>query len=56
MPRQHGEAPDRAEVVLFYDVSGPNLVFGEALRQVAQQQQRSLSENARALALLSCFR
>jgi hypothetical protein len=44
---------DRADVVHFYAVSGPNLVFGEALRQVAQQQQRSLSENARALALLS---
>ena len=44
---------DRADVVHFYAASGPNLVFGEALRQVAQQQQRSLSENARALALLS---
>jgi hypothetical protein len=44
---------DRADVVHFYAVSGPNLVFGEALRQIAQQQQRSLSENARALALLS---
>ena len=44
---------DRADVVLFYAVSGPNLVFGQALRQVAQQQQRSLSENARALALLN---
>lgn len=45
--------PDRADVVHFYAVSGPNLVFGEALRQIARQQQRSLSENARALALLS---
>jgi hypothetical protein len=44
---------DRADVVHFYAVSGPNLVFGEALRQIARQQQRSLSENARALALLS---
>jgi PAP2 superfamily len=44
---------DRADVALFYGASGPNLVFGEALRQVAHQQQRSLSENARALALLS---
>ena len=44
---------DRADVVHFYAVSGPNLVFGEALRQIAQQQQLSLSENARALALLS---
>lgn len=44
---------DRTNVVLFYASSGPNLVFGEALRQIAQQQQSSLSENARALALLS---
>jgi hypothetical protein len=44
---------DRADAVHFYAVSGPNLVFGEALRQIAQQQQRSMSENARALALLS---
>jgi len=44
---------DRADVVHFYAVSGPNLVFGEALRQIAKQQQLSLSENARALALLS---
>src|SRR4051794_17807157 len=44
---------DRTDVVLFYAVTGPNLVFGEALRQIAQQQQRSLSENARNLALLS---
>jgi hypothetical protein len=44
---------DRSDVASFYAVSGPNLVFGEALRQVAQQQQRSLSENARALALMS---
>ena len=44
---------DRADVVLFYAVSSPNLVFDQALRQVAQQQQRSLSENARALALIN---
>jgi PAP2 superfamily len=44
---------DRADVVHLYAVSSPTLVFGQALRQVAQQQQRSLSENARALALLS---
>ena len=44
---------DRADVATFYAVSSPSFVFGEALRQVAQQQQRSLSENARALALMS---
>jgi membrane-associated phospholipid phosphatase len=40
-------------VAKFYAVSTPNLVFGQAARQVSQQQQRSLSENARALALIS---
>ncbi len=45
--------PDRTEVALFYAQTGPNLIFGEALRQIAHQKQRSLSENARALALLS---
>ena len=44
---------DRADVVLFYAVSSPTLVFNQAARQVAQQQQRSLSENARALALIN---
>jgi len=44
---------DRADVAVFYAKSTPNLVFGEALRQISQQQQRSLSENARALALVS---
>ena len=33
--------------------SSPTLVFDQAARQVAQQQQRSLSENARALALIN---
>jgi hypothetical protein len=45
--------PDRAEVVLFYEVSSPTLVFNEAARQVAQEQHRSMSENARALALIN---
>ena len=45
--------PDRADVVLFYAASSPTLVFNQAARQVAQQQQRSLSENARALALIN---
>jgi hypothetical protein len=44
---------DRAEVATFYAESTPTLVFNEAARQVAQQQQRSLSENARALALIN---
>ena len=44
---------DRTDVVLFYAVSTPTLVFDQAARQVAQQQQRSLSENARALALIN---
>jgi PAP2 superfamily len=44
---------DRADVVLFYAESSPTLVFNQAARQVAQQQQRSLPENARALALIN---
>jgi PAP2 superfamily len=44
---------DRADVATFYAESSPTLVFNEAARQVAQQQQRSLSENARALALIN---
>jgi hypothetical protein len=44
---------DRANVVLFYAVSSPTLVFNQAARQVAQEQGRSLSENARALALVN---
>ena len=44
---------DRANVALFYAVSSPTLVFNQAARQVAQEQGRSLSENARALALIN---
>jgi hypothetical protein len=44
---------DRADVVLFYAASTPTLVFNQAARQVATQQQRTLSENARALALIN---
>jgi hypothetical protein len=44
---------DRANVVLFYAESSPTLVFNQAARQVAQEQVRSLSENARALALIN---
>ena len=44
---------DRANVVLFYAASSPTQAFNQAARQVAEQQQRSLSENARALALIN---
>ncbi len=44
---------DRADVVLFYAVSSPTLVFNQAAQQVARQQGRTLSENARALALVN---
>jgi hypothetical protein len=44
---------DRANVVHFYAVSSPTLVFNQAAQQVAQEQGRSLSENARALALVN---
>jgi hypothetical protein len=44
---------DRANVVLFYAASSPTLVFNQAAQQVAQEQGRSLSENARALALIN---
>jgi hypothetical protein len=44
---------DRADVALLYASSSPTLVFNQAARQVAQQQGRSLSENARALALIN---
>jgi hypothetical protein len=45
--------PDRADVARFYAVSSPALVFDLAARQVATAQHRSLSENARALALIN---
>jgi hypothetical protein len=46
--------PDRANVVLFYAASSPTLIFNEAARQiVAQEGWRSLSENARAFALIN---
>ena len=45
--------PDQAEVVLYYAVTSPTHVFNQAARQVAQQQGRTLSENARALALIN---
>jgi hypothetical protein len=45
--------PDRANVALFYAASSPTLVFNQVLQQVAQEQGRSLSENARALAVMN---
>ena len=45
--------PDRANVALFYAASSSTQVFNQAARQVAQEQGRSLSENARALALIN---
>src|ERR1700724_5202 len=45
--------PDRANVALFYAASSPAQVFNQAAGQVAMEQGRSLSENARALALIN---
>ena len=44
---------DRANVALFYAASSPTQVFNQAAQQVAEEQGRSLSENARALALIN---
>ena len=44
---------DRANVALFYAASSPTQVFNQAAEQVALEQGRSLSENARALALMN---
>jgi PAP2 superfamily len=46
--------PDRANVVLYYAASTPTQVFNQAARQVvAQEGRHSLSENARAFALIN---
>jgi hypothetical protein len=45
--------PDRANVALFYAAASPTQVFNQAATQVALAQGRSLSENARALALIN---
>jgi hypothetical protein len=45
--------PDRANVALFYAASSPTQVFNQAAEQVAMAQGRSLSDNARALALIN---
>jgi membrane-associated phospholipid phosphatase len=45
--------PDRANVALFYAASSPTQVFNQVLQQVAQEKRHSLSENARALAVVN---
>src|SRR5450755_2582334 len=45
--------PDRANVALFYAASSPTQVFNQAAEQIAAAQGRSLSDNARALALIN---
>ena len=44
---------DRANIALFYAASSPAQVFNQAAQQVAQEQGGSLTENARALALIN---
>ena len=44
---------DRADVAQFYAAASPGFVFNSAARQVSVEQGRSLSHNARALALLN---
>jgi hypothetical protein len=44
---------DRADVARFYAAASPSFVFNLAARQVAAAEGSSLSENARALALLN---
>ena len=44
---------DRADVALFYAATAPVPVWNAAASQVAVQQGRSMSENARALALVN---
>ena len=45
--------PDRANVALFYAASSPTQVFNQAAEQVAMAKGRTLSDNARALALIN---
>ena len=45
--------PDRADVARFFASSSPSFAFNLVARQVAVAQGRSLSENARALALIN---
>jgi membrane-associated phospholipid phosphatase len=45
--------PDRSDVATYYAATSPTQAFNQAARQVAQEQRRSLSENAQALALIN---
>jgi hypothetical protein len=45
--------PDRSDVATYYAATSPTQAFNQAAGQVAQEQKRSLSENARALALIN---
>ena len=44
---------DRANVALFYAAASPTQVFNQAIQQVAQERWHSLTENARALAVMN---
>jgi hypothetical protein len=44
---------DRANVALFYAASSPTQVFNQVVQEVAQERWHSLSENARALAVMN---
>jgi PAP2 superfamily len=44
---------DRADVAVFYAASSPSQVFNQAAQQVAVQEGGTLSENARAFALIN---
>jgi hypothetical protein len=45
--------PDRANVALFYAATSPTQVFNQVAEQVALEHRHSLSQNARALALIN---
>jgi membrane-associated phospholipid phosphatase len=45
--------PDRSDVATYYAATSPTQAFNQAARQIAQEQRHSLSENARALALIN---
>jgi membrane-associated phospholipid phosphatase len=45
--------PDRSDVATYFAATSPTQALNQAARQVAQEQRRSLSENARALALIN---
>jgi PAP2 superfamily len=45
--------PDRSDVATYYAATSPTQAFNQAARQVAREQWRTLSENARALALIN---